>query len=225
MRPGCLVSALFFLLAIGAVIFIVAPVIFAGEALAQQSAQLQGSLLCGAGESYHMESFRESYHRPGEASIRAVCIDARGQRNEVTGSLILLIVAAVVLPSILGVVTLAASTPMRVTWRGPGSTSVHVSGDVDQLTPEMQAQLRRVGLGGVVDLVEQQRRGGGDDAPSVYGMSMGDFNRKLQERPAEGGKSLAQKLQDLAEARDRRHISDEEYETLRKRILDEFGLR
>lgn len=224
MRLGCLVGPLFFLLAIGAVIFIVAPVIFEGQALAQQSAQLQGSLLCGAGESYRLESFRESFHRPGEAGLRAVCIDARGQRNEVTGSLILLILAAVALPSILGVVALAAGAPMRVTWRGPGSTSVHVSGDVDQLTPEMQAQLRRVGLGGVVDQIEQQRRGS-DDVPSVYGMSMGDFNRKLQERPAEGGKSLAQQLQDLAEARDRRHISDEEYEMLRKRILDDFGLR
>lgn len=214
------------LFGLGGVLFFLAPLLFAEMPVAQLSDQIQESIFCGTGESYSLETFREEYHEPGELGMRAICQAENGQRREVTGWMVLVLAGMIVLPMALGFVglmTIARRRPARST---PYETSyMRISGDVDQLTPEVQEKLRRVGLGGVVDLVEQQRRGASDDAPSVYGMSMGDFNRKLQERPAAGGKSLAQKLQDLAEARDRRHISDEEYETLRKRILDEFGLR
>lgn len=212
------------LFGLGGVLFFLAPLLFAETPVAQLSDQIQESIFCGAGESYSMETFREEYHEPGELGMRAICQAENGQRREVTGWMGLVLAGIIVVPMGLGFVGLRVIGKRPRARSTPWGTQVSISGDLDALTPEMQDQLRRVGLGGVVDLVEQQRRGS-DDVPSAYGMSMGEFNRKLQEQPAEGGKSLSQQLQDLAEARDQGHISAQEYETLRRRILDDFGLR
>lgn len=221
MRAGCGCFSVFGMIIFTgfAIVFLISPVIFEDSDIARQSINLQSAILCG-GDTYDVQTYRASYHRPGEVGVRFSCVNAQGDATDVTGGFILLMCGAIVVPifgimlltAILGisrVKTSIAGFPTKVQ-----SSTIRVNGQ--PLTPEAAQKLRQFGLGSLVDQFNTE------SSSSSFGAEAGGFSASSPSSSG-GGKSLTEQLKDLQQAYDKHLISTEEYNLLRQRIIDRMS--
>jgi hypothetical protein len=190
MRGGCLLSTLAIFLDGFFFAFLFAPLLFADTAFAEQSKQFQGSLLCGQ-DVYSVETYKASYHKPGEMGVLFLCTDSNGKETDVTGGFIIIVMVAFLVPFF---------AIMFLVMRGSSKLAKSMAvgqGVVGQLSPQDHEKLKRFGLG---EVVEQ--------------LNAISFNAST------GDKSLAEQLQEAQDAYDKHLISREEYDQLRQRIIN-----
>ncbi|MDX2076401.1 MAG: SHOCT domain-containing protein [bacterium] len=195
MRGGCLLSTIAIFLDGFFFVFLFAPLLFADTAFAEQSKQFQGALLCGQ-DTYSVETFKASYHEPGEMGLLFLCTDSNGKETDVTGGFIIIAMVAFIVPFLLIMVLLTRGTS-KLAQPTIASQGVVVSVD-SQFSPEVHEKLKQFGLGGIVD----------------------QFNAIAFDNMPNGDKSLTEQLQEVQDAYDKNLITREEYDQLRQRIIN-----
>jgi len=191
MRGGCLLSTIAIFLDGFFFVFLFAPLLFADTAFAEQSEKFQGALLCG-NDTFSVETFKASYHEPGEMGVLFLCTDSNGKETDVTGGFIIIVMVAFIVPFLLIMVLATRGTSKLA------QSMVVNQGVVGQLSAQDHEKLKRFGLG---EMVEQLNAISFDNMPN-------------------GDKSLAEQLQEAQDAYDKHLISREEYDQLRQRIIN-----
>ncbi len=199
MRGGCLLSGIIIFLDGFLFVFLFAPLFFADTAFAEQSKQFQGSLLCGENDTYAIETYKSSYHEPGEVGVLFFCVDAEGKETDVTGGFIILVLVAFIVPFFLLMflgLQRGASKTANTALAGQGEM---IRVNEQPISPDAQAKLWQMGLGSVADQMMN---------PATTFKVSGD------------DKSLTEQLKELQEAYDKNLITREEYDQLRQRIIN-----
>ncbi len=150
------------------------------------------TLLCGSGEKLEREQFNYSV-APGESGVSTTlyCVGYE-QREEVTGTWIVLVIAGFMIPFFIGLMMTIGGTARR------------------------SGRLVTQASGGLVDI-----QMGTIPKVKVSGMDLSDFiNTAMTGTRVEDGGSLKDRLKELKEAHDAGLISEEEYTRLRQEILD-----
>lgn len=204
---------------------------------------LQAAINCPSGYTFENE-FERYYPRPGETVDVATgfCVSPEGERIEQTadeqGRFVLIAIAAFTIPFIVGLFLLIGGVNMMTRnsirsavqtgsipyvtsgpVQSPRSDVSYVTSSVsgssaDTIDPRISAMIRRTtGL----DLNELQRQAREEhQVSSVMSSSDWSDNANLS------GGSLSERLKQLDDARDQGLISKEEYERVRKAILNDL---
>lgn len=234
-RMGCLLGVLLILAAVAALFAVVVLPVIPGVGDTPALMSLQGALFCPAGTTYGHERSSYSY-RPGETylALESYCVDAEGQQNpfsqEQEGQRFIISAAGFVVPFLIGLFLLIFSIS-RMTRAAPlalsGAMSVvgrpqasFQSLDLRGASPDQIRQMTGFDIQRTSDGVRVQMPGmeepmvfnQGGTQPLVIG-SAGSTSG--DNRP-----SLTERLKQLEDARDQGLLSADEYEKLRKAILE-----
>jgi hypothetical protein len=198
MRGGCLLSGIIILLDGFLFIFLFAPLFFADTAFAEQSKRVQASLLCGENDTYAVETYKASYHEPGEVGVLFLCVDAEGKETDVTGGFIVIVLVAFIVPFflLLFLGLRGASKTVNTALAGQGAM---IQGSGQPISPDSQAKLWEMRAGAVFNHM---------------------MNSATASNVPSNDKSLAEQLQELQEAYNKNLITREEYDQLRQRIIN-----
>jgi hypothetical protein len=241
---GCLLGVLLILFAAVALFAVVVLPVIPGVGDTPLLMSLQGALFCPAGQTYGHD--RSSYNvRPGETflALESYCVNSDGEqvaftgeqesRRFITSALIFVIPFVLGLFMVIGSISSAARSP-RIAFATaglPGAAGavvgrpqVLVQRDVQTFDMSDQSReqikqmtgfdIQRTGDGGVriqmPGMAEPMTFNQGSDQPMVFTSSSTNV----------GSGTLVERLKQLEEARDQGLLSADEYDKLRKAMLD-----
>lgn len=207
-------------------------------------------LVCESGETFVQElggTVNNSFNRPAGRSLAFYCEDNEGQQREVTGQAMGMMAAGFAVPFVVGLILTiwglygmmrrAAKRSFDqpnsyVPGFGSSSTVFNLGGDAPIGTPTViTADSGPMTRTGTVVTVNGKQVSAGDLPPETAqlvnqllgGMTSMMGNTSQWTAAANQNDDLTDKLQQLQEARDKGLISAEEYERLRKAILDSIS--
>jgi hypothetical protein len=247
-RLGCWLGVLLMAVAFAALFaLIVLPVIgpFRDNATLMS---LQAAISCP--EGYNFENEFTTYSRPGETMDVATgyCISPDNeQRIQLTGDqqgrFILISIGAFVIPFITGLilfivavgtmsrnqVSTAFRTGNMAFGMNPGRSAgrgnvTYVSTTADNLDPKTAEWIKRT-TGLDLDALQQSGQWQAGDTPVIYASNLTSNGASHSNTAANtsSGISLSERLKQIDDAREQGLITREEYERLRKAILDDMG--
>lgn len=237
-RMGCLLGVLLILVALAGLFLVVVLPVIPGIGNTPFLLNIQGALFCPAGHTYEQEQ-EQLRTRPGETffMVNGFCITAEGERipfsqEQETQRLI---VSALIftVPFLIGLLFATLSIG-RMTRRAAGTLVGQMAGTKGGGTPQVmwQTSTRTMDMSDE-SLAEVKRLTGIDIQPAGDGfrvqmagrdepITVFEASSAAMRMPGAGGEeaSLAERLKQLDEARDKGLISSEEYDRLRQAILD-----
>lgn len=161
------------------------------------------ALICGGDKQLIRETFRASYHEPGEVGINLYCEDEQGTRTDATGRMVLVLMGSIIVPTLL-----------MIAWGTMASKNV--VGQVGQV-------IRRAPYNTTSTTTYTMSAGEFDQVK--HSLGLGDLNLDdivRNQQPQATGDFVAQ-LKQLDEAYEKRLINREEYDEARQRLLDNIG--
>jgi hypothetical protein len=200
MKLGCLAVVLLFMLPF----VVMSPLLVDPSDLPAPIGDGLSALICGGGELTR-ETFRESYHRPGEVGVNIHCQDANGAVTDGTGRFVLVVFASFILPfgllMILSIFKAGKLTQNVLTHNA--QQGVNFTSSTHNMTVDEFNQVKgSLGLGNLdVEALVKQHGGGREGASN----------------------SLASQLRDLETSYKEGLINREEYDDARQRILSNLG--
>lgn len=97
MRLGCILFLLLFTIPL----LVMSPLVIDPASFPGPIADGFSFLLCGSDKTYVRETYRDSYHRPGEVGVNFHCEDENGERSDATGRFVLMVMIGFATPILL----------------------------------------------------------------------------------------------------------------------------
>lgn len=193
MKFGCLFIALLFM--IPTIAFL--PIIMDPADLPAPIDSILNTLICD-GDPIVRETFRESYHRPGEVGVNMLCRDESGRTYDATGRFVMVVIASVILP-ILSIIFFSVYFSKNIVTQATTNRVFNTHTTTHNMSAEEFDKVKHsLGLGNI---------------------NIGDLaNPKVNVN-----ESLTRQLKQIEEAYEQRMITREEYDDARQRILDNLG--
>lgn len=211
-----LLGILFIIAAVGLLIVMVVIPVLPNTAENATIDDLLARIVCNPGETLIREQYSRASNRGGTSySANLYCINNENQRRDETVRWVVISAAAFVIPLLLGIfiLNLRAFQMRRVVFNtAPGVTVTHFSTSSSGSSPIEGLEINEGGIkfGGMEVRVDSL-------TPERVQALRQQMQSVVQNN---GGDNLAGKLRQLQETRDAGLISGEEYERLRKEVLD-----